>query len=61
MAQIRHNKETIHLGSYYTEEDAAKAYDEAARRLFGAFACTNQKTSTTNDNQNGHMKTNGRS
>lgn len=28
VAQIRHNKNTIHIGSYTTEEDAAKAYDD---------------------------------
>lgn len=32
---------TIYLGSHRVEEDAARAYDEAARRHHGAFARLN--------------------
>lgn len=38
---IKVNGKQIHLGMYRTAKQAAKAYDAAARRLFGEFAATN--------------------
>lgn len=34
-------RKTIYLGCYGTREEAARAYDEAARRYFGKFARVN--------------------
>jgi hypothetical protein len=40
-AQISTNKNNYYLGSYSTPEEAARAYDEAAKRLCGEFAALN--------------------
>lgn len=40
-AGIKHNKKNIYLGYFYTEEEAAMAYDKAALSIFGAHAKLN--------------------
>lgn len=40
-ASIQIDKKVHRLGRYPSEEDAARAYDRAAREHFGEFACTN--------------------
>ena len=40
-AQIQFNSKVIHIGSFQNKEDAARAYDEAARKYFGEFARLN--------------------
>lgn len=40
-ATIRYGKEHLFLGYFQQEEDAARAYDQMARRLHGEFAYTN--------------------
>lgn len=41
VASIRFNGKGIHIGCYPSREQSARAYDKAARELFGDFAKTN--------------------
>ncbi len=41
LASIKHNNKIIKLGSFYSEEIAALAYNDAAIKLFGDFARLN--------------------
>lgn len=40
-ARIKHNRKQRSLGCYSTPEEAAKRYDEEAKKLFGEFAKLN--------------------
>ena len=46
VARITVNYQNIHIGCFATEEEAARAYDEAARRYFGDFAAPNAEMVT---------------
>jgi len=41
-AQIHVNRKSIKLGRFSTKEEAAIAYDKAAKMYFGNFSCTNK-------------------
>ncbi len=42
MARIMFNKKRVHLGVFNDKTDAAKAYNSAAIKHFGEFACQNK-------------------
>jgi len=43
MAQIQVNRKHLNLGYYESEEAAAKAYDDAALKLYGEYAWVNTR------------------
>lgn len=45
IAQIRANGKQLHLGRFMRAEEAAIAYDQAARKYFGSFAQLNFRNS----------------
>lgn len=40
-AQLRYGKKRYYLGQFTTPEEAARAYDQKAKELFGEYACLN--------------------
>ena len=49
IAQICKDKKNMYIGTFKTHIEAAKAYDEKARELFGEFANLNFKGSNGNE------------
>lgn len=50
-AHIRKNGEKYYLGSFLTQKEAAIAYNEKARELFGIYAVLNEIENNTMENE----------
>lgn len=44
IAQVTKNKKYYYLGTFVSEKEAAKAYNDKAKELFGEYACLNNLT-----------------
>jgi hypothetical protein len=51
MARITVNKQRLNLGTFSTEIQAAKVYNEAAKKHFGEFASLNEFNEPLSDKE----------
>lgn len=53
-SRVKVNEKNLYLGGYTSEEEAARAYDKAAREIFGDYACLNFPDEHEQGALNGH-------